>query len=53
MLTIAGKKVGVHGQGWLDHQWGNFGTDAGALRWNWFACQFRSGADLMLPAAPS
>jgi predicted secreted hydrolase len=47
-LTMDGKTVGVTGQGWLDHQWGNFGTDVGALRWNWFACQFQNGTDLML-----
>jgi predicted secreted hydrolase len=47
-LTLAGKPVSVSGQGWLDHQWGNFGTDIGALKWNWFACQFQNGSDLML-----
>jgi predicted secreted hydrolase len=47
-LELDGKPVRVRGQGWLDHQWGNFGTDTGALRWNWFACQFRNGSDLML-----
>ena len=48
ILTLNGKPVRVSGQGWFDHQWGNFGTDAGALRWNWFACQFQNGSDLML-----
>jgi predicted secreted hydrolase len=43
-----GKPVSVTGQGWLDHQWGNFGTNVGALKWNWFACQFQNGSDLML-----
>jgi predicted secreted hydrolase len=47
-LTLNGKPVSVRGQGWLDHQWGNFGTDVGALKWNWFACQFQNGSDLML-----
>jgi predicted secreted hydrolase len=47
-LTLNGKPARVSGQGWLDHQWGNFGTDVGALRWNWFACQFQNGSDLML-----
>jgi predicted secreted hydrolase len=47
-LTLDGKPVSVSGQGWLDHQWGNFGTDVGALKWNWFACQFENGSDLML-----
>jgi predicted secreted hydrolase len=47
-LTLNGKPVSVTGQGWLDHQWGNFGTNVGALKWNWFACQFQNGSDLML-----
>ena len=48
VLTLKGKRVRVSGLGWLDHQWGNFGTSVGALKWNWFACQFRNGSDLML-----
>jgi len=48
VLMLNGKPVRVSGQGWLDHQWGNFGTDVGALKWNWFACQFQNGSDLML-----
>jgi predicted secreted hydrolase len=47
-LELHGKKVSVKGQGWIDHQWGNFGGHVGALRWNWFACQFQDGRDLML-----
>jgi len=47
-LTLNGKAIGVSGLGWLDHQWGNFGMNPGALKWNWFACQFRNGTDLML-----
>jgi predicted secreted hydrolase len=48
ILTLNGKPIRVSGQGWLDHQWGNFGTSVGALKWNWFACQFQDGSDLML-----
>jgi predicted secreted hydrolase len=47
-LAVNGNQLGVTGQGWLDHQWGNFAAGLGALRWNWFACQFQSGSDLML-----
>lgn len=47
-LTVDGKHIRVNGRGWLDHQWGNFDSDVGALRWNWFACQFQNGGDLML-----
>ncbi len=47
-LQLRGTRIRVSGQGWLDHQWGNFGSEVGALRWNWFACQFQDGSDLML-----
>jgi predicted secreted hydrolase len=47
-LQLGRRKLTVHGLGWLDHQWGNFLSDPGALRWNWFACQFDSGRSLML-----
>jgi predicted secreted hydrolase len=47
-LTLTGKPVRVTGRGWLDHQWGNFGASVGALKWDWFACQFQNGGDLML-----
>ena len=47
-LTLNGKAIGVSGLGWFDHQWGNFETNAGALKWNWFACQYKNGTDLML-----
>ena len=47
-LETGGRRLPVSGQGWFDHQWGNFATDVGALKWNWFACQFAGGRDLML-----
>jgi predicted secreted hydrolase len=46
---VLGRNSGpVRGQGWLDHQWGNFATNAASAHWNWFACQFQNGSDLML-----
>jgi predicted secreted hydrolase len=48
VLQLGTRRLAVHGEGWLDHQWGNFAGDPGALRWNWFACQLRDGRDLML-----
>lgn len=48
VLELGRRRIAVHGEGWLDHQWGDFVTDPGALRWNWFACQLRDGRDLML-----
>lgn len=47
-LIVAGRRLAVHGQGWLDHQWGNFPTSQSSLHWNWFACQLADGRDLML-----
>jgi predicted secreted hydrolase len=48
VLVIGGRRRSLRGEGWLDHQWGNFAATPGALRWNWFACQLRDGRDLML-----
>lgn len=36
------------GEGWLDHQWGDFVTTPTALRWDWFACHLAGGEDLMV-----
>jgi predicted secreted hydrolase len=47
-LVDRGRALAVKGQGWLDHQWGNFPTDQSSLHWNWFACQFDDGRALML-----
>lgn len=47
-LTLGARRLPVTGQGWLDHQWGNFEQSAAAIHWNWFACQFVDGRDLML-----
>ena len=47
-LELNGRSTRVSGQGWFDHQWGNFVSDASAMHWNWFACQFADRSDLML-----
>jgi predicted secreted hydrolase len=47
-LILDGRQTAIHGQGWFDHQWGNFVTNTASWHWNWFACQFRNGSDLML-----
>jgi predicted secreted hydrolase len=48
ILELKGQPIRVTGEGWLDHQWGNFAGNVGSLRWNWFGCQFRDGRNLML-----
>lgn len=47
-LVLARSSRSVRGQGWFDHQWGNFVNNPASVHWNWFACQFRDGSDLML-----
>jgi predicted secreted hydrolase len=47
-LELGGHAYRIRGQGWLDHQWGNFATNSASWHWNWFACQFKNGSDLML-----
>jgi predicted secreted hydrolase len=47
-LVLDRHAAAVGGQGWLDHQWGNFATNNASWHWNWFACQFTNGSDLML-----
>lgn len=47
-LVLHGRTIGVDGEGWLDHQWGNFAMNSASWHWNWFACQLRDGSDLML-----
>jgi len=47
-LMLDGHQTAIGGQGWFDHQWGNFATNTASWHWNWFACQFTDGSDLML-----
>ena len=47
-LTVSGRRRRLAGRAWFDHQWGDFATSPGALRWDWFACQLDDGRDLML-----
>jgi predicted secreted hydrolase len=48
VLVLGGRRTRVTGRGWLDHQWGTFASKTDFFHWNWFACQFRDGSDLML-----
>ena len=47
-LSTAGRSQRLSGLAWFDHQWGDFATAPGALRWDWFACQLKDGRDLMV-----
>lgn len=47
-LVLGRRRTAIGGEGWLDHQWGNFAMNNASWHWNWFACQFADGSDLML-----
>jgi predicted secreted hydrolase len=47
-LLLNGRAHALAGRGWLDHQWGTFASHLAFFHWNWFACQFQNGSDLML-----
>jgi predicted secreted hydrolase len=45
---VGGATRTLSGEGWFDHQWGNFTANPEALHWDWFACRLDDGRDLML-----
>jgi predicted secreted hydrolase len=46
-LEIDGEVLPVHGEAWMDHQWGDFTTwDGGG--WDWFSLQLDDGSELMI-----
>jgi predicted secreted hydrolase len=47
-LEVNARSTRVSGQGWFDHQWGNFASNPSSMHWNWFACQFANRSDLMI-----
>jgi predicted secreted hydrolase len=46
-LTIAGRRIPVHGLAWMDHQWGSSAGDA-VRGWDWMALQLDDQTDLSL-----
>jgi len=47
-LTDGGRTTPLTGEGWFDHQWGNFQSTRSAMHWDWFACRLDDGRDLIL-----
>ena len=47
-LRVGRKKVGLTGDSWFDHQWGNYRDDPRAFDWDWFSCRFDDHSELML-----
>jgi predicted secreted hydrolase len=46
-LTLDGRTFDVVGEGWFDHQWGDF-ISVGGGGWDWFAVDLADGTDLTL-----
>ena len=46
-LTFHGRTLGVKGEAWFDHQWGDF-IAVGGGGWDWFAVNLDDGTDLTL-----
>jgi predicted secreted hydrolase len=47
-LSISGQNRAVHGESWLDREWGSNQLAANQVGWNWFSLQFDDGTELML-----
>jgi predicted secreted hydrolase len=47
-VVVGGKPDAITGEGWFDHQWGNFRDDPRAFDWDWFSCRFADRTELML-----
>ncbi|MER3486771.1 MAG: carotenoid 1,2-hydratase, partial [Chloroflexota bacterium] len=45
-LTAGQQTLPVHGQAWMDHQWGDF-TQLSAAGWDWLAVQLDDGREVM------
>jgi predicted secreted hydrolase len=46
-FTSAGRPITFHGAAWFDHQWVEHVAVLSLPKWDWFACQFGDGTDLM------
>ena len=47
-FTTATRSVAFHGTAWFDHQWVERVAVLSLPKWDWFACQFEDGTDLMV-----
>jgi predicted secreted hydrolase len=49
-LTRGSNVLAVHGDGWLDREWGSGALAPGEAGWDWFALQLEDGSELMFYA---
>lgn len=46
-LTLDGRKVRVHGESWMDHEFSTAPLEPGIVGWDWFSLQFSDGSEIM------
>ena len=46
-MEAGGKRVGVSGRAWLDHEWSSQAMAVGAVGWDWTGINFDDGSALM------
>jgi len=46
-FTTGASSIGFHGTAWFDHQWVERVAVLSLPKWDWFACQFDDGTELM------
>ena len=46
-LTLDGKKIRVHGESWMDHEFSSAPLEPDAVGWDWFGLQLSDRSELM------
>jgi predicted secreted hydrolase len=47
-LTLGGRRLVVHGEAWLDHEWGTSQLGPGVVGWDWLGLRLADGREVML-----
>ena len=47
-LTVQNRVLNVHGEGWMDHEFGTSTLSGNQVGWDWFALQLDEGSELMV-----
>jgi len=47
-LTLGSRRLVVHGEAWLDHEWGSSQLGPGVVGWDWLGLRLADGRELML-----
>jgi predicted secreted hydrolase len=47
-LTLGSRRLAMHGEAWLDHEWGSSQLGPGVVGWDWLGLRLADGRELML-----